>query len=225
MITVLQDQPNFPSPEQATADGIVAVGGKINAEWLSIAYPKGIFPWYDESTPPLWYSPDPRCVLLPDQVYISKSMRKVIKDQVYEVTFDHAFSQVIDRCKRTYRPGQEGTWITEELSKTLEVLHGLRLAHSIEVWHNGELAGGLYGLSMGRVFFGESMFSIKANASKAGLIQLCEWLSKWGYAIIDCQVETNHLLSMGAHNISRSDFLGVLSANVDQLPDHEAWSL
>jgi leucyl/phenylalanyl-tRNA--protein transferase len=196
----------FPPPEQAD-DGLLAVGGDLSPERLLLAYRSGIFPWYDERLPILWHSPDPRCVLLADEIHVGRSLRRVIAKGTYAVRFDGAFERVIRACKGTPRPGQDGTWITDEMESAYVTLHRLGYAHSVESWANGELAGGLYGVSLGRVFFGESMFSWQPDASKAALVALAERLRGWGFRLIDAQVPTPHTLAMGAQEWSRTRFL------------------
>jgi leucyl/phenylalanyl-tRNA--protein transferase len=196
----------FPPPEQAD-DGLLAVGGDLSPERLLLAYRSGIFPWYDERLPILWHSPDPRCVLLADEIHVGRSLRRVIAKGTYAVRFDSAFERVIRACKATPRPGQDGTWITDEMESAYVTLHRLGYAHSVESWANGELAGGLYGVSLGRVFFGESMFSWQPDASKAALVALAERLRGWGFRLIDAQVPTPHTLAMGAQEWPRARFL------------------
>jgi leucyl/phenylalanyl-tRNA---protein transferase len=200
----------FPSAERASRHGLLAVGGDLSPERLLLAYQEGIFPWFSEGEPPLWWSPDPRFVLLPEEVHISGSMKKLIGRGVFRVTFDRAFRAVIGGCRHQHRPGQRGTWITEEMEEAYCRLHELGFAHSVETWRDGELAGGLYGVSLGACFFGESMFTRVDNASKAALIHLCGSLQERRFRLIDCQVYTPHLRSLGARMIPRSRFLAIL---------------
>ena len=207
----LTDALLFPSPEQASDEGIVAVGGDLKPERVMLAYRKGIFPWFESDDFLLWWSPDPRMVLFPDQVKISKSMRAVLRKKQFEVTFNNAFDDVVEACAKVKRFGQNGTWITPGLMEVYSTLHTQGHAHSVEVWEEGVLVGGLYGVDLGTVFCGESMFSKANNASKVALISLAKELKKNKYELIDCQVPTQHLASMGAESIPRSEFLTYLS--------------
>ena len=207
----LTDALLFPSPEQASDEGIVAVGGDLKPERVMLAYRKGIFPWFESDDFLLWWSPDPRMVLFPDQVKISKSMRAVLRKKQFEVTFNKAFDGVVEACAKVKRFGQNGTWITPGLMEVYSTLHTQGHAHSVEVWEEGVLVGGLYGIDLGTVFCGESMFSKANNASKVALISLAKELKKNKYKLIDCQVPTQHLASMGAESIPRSEFLTYLS--------------
>ena len=207
----LTDALLFPSPEQASAEGIVAVGGDLLPERVMLAYRKGIFPWFESDDFLLWWSPDPRMVLFPDRIKISKSMRTVLRKKQFEVTFNKAFDQVVEACAKVKRFGQNGTWITPGLMEVYSTLHIQGHAHSVEVWEEGSLVGGLYGIDLGTVFCGESMFSKSSNASKVALIFLVKELKKNKYELIDCQVPTQHLASMGAEPISRTEFLTFLS--------------
>ena len=207
----LNDALLFPSPEQASAEGIVAVGGDLQPERVMLAYRKGIFPWFESDDFLLWWSPDPRMVLFPDRLKVSKSMRTVLRKKQFEVTFNKAFDQVVESCAKVKRFGQNGTWITPGLMEVYSSLHTQGHAHSVEVWEEGSLVGGLYGIDLGTVFCGESMFSKSSNASKVALIYLVKELKKNKYELIDCQVPTQHLASMGAEPISRTEFLTFLS--------------
>lgn len=207
----LTDALLFPSPEQASAEGIVAIGGDLQPERVMLAYRKGIFPWFESDDFLLWWSPDPRMVLFPDRLKISKSMRTVLRKKQFEVTFNRAFDQVVEACAKVKRFGQNGTWITPGLMEVYSTLHTQGHAHSVEVWEEGSLVGGLYGIDLGTVFCGESMFSKSSNASKVALISLVKELKKNKYELIDCQVPTQHLASMGAEPISRTEFLTFLS--------------
>lgn len=207
----LTDALLFPSPEQASDEGIVAVGGDLKPERVMLAYRKGIFPWFESDDFLLWWSPDPRMVLFPDQVKISKSMRAVLRKKQFEVTFNKAFDDVVEACAKVKRFGQNGTWITPGLMEVYSTLHTQGHAHSVEVWEEDFLVGGLYGIDLGTVFCGESMFSKANNASKVALISLAKELKKNKYELIDCQVPTQHLASMGAESIPRSEFLTYLS--------------
>lgn len=204
-----EDEIWFPEPGQAEEDGLLAVGGDLSAERLISAYHHGIFPWYSEETPILWYAPHERFVLFPEKVKISSTMQKLRKTGKFRITFDQAFPEVIRSCANIPRNDQPGTWITEEMRKAYINLFNLGYAHSAEVWENDQLVGGLYGVHINTVFCGESMFSKVSNASKAALIYLCQTMN---YSLIDCKVYTEHLESMGAEFISRSRYMGLLNA-------------
>lgn len=195
----------FPPPDHAAKSGLLAVGGDLSPERLLAAYREGIFPWYSEGDPILWWSPDPRFILLPDELCVSRSMRQFMKKGTLRVTFDRAFPVVISACRRP-RPGQDGTWITAEIRDAYIALHDLGFAHSVEAWREEELVGGLYGVSLGHTFFGESMFSAVPNASKTALISLVSRLKAGGFDLVDCQVETAHLAGLGARLIPRREF-------------------
>jgi leucyl/phenylalanyl-tRNA--protein transferase len=200
----------FPPVYLANKDGLLAVGGDLSAERLLLAYKNGIFPWYSKWEPIIWYSPDPRMVLFPKNLKISKSMRQIVRKNQFRVTFNQNFSEVIANCKNSYREGQGGTWITDEMEQAYINLHNLGVAKSVEVWEGNELIGGLYGIDLGHVFCGESMFSKVSNASKFAFIHLVQKLEKEHYKLIDCQVYNAHLYSLGAEEISRSEFLSYL---------------
>jgi len=206
MIFRLDKRLIFPDPALAEADGLLAVGGDLSVERLLLAYQHGVFPWYSDETPILWYAPHERFVLFPGELKLAKSLRQVLKSDKFTVTVNLAFADVIEACARAPRPGQDGTWITGEMKAAYLALHQKGHAHSIEVWQNRELAGGLYGVQVGTVFCGESMFSKMSNASKVALVQLCGM----GFSLIDCQVYTGHLASMGARMISREEYIGIL---------------
>lgn len=197
----------FPSPYEAEDDGLLAVGGDLRPERLMLAYRMGIFPWYSDDTPILWHSPAERFVLFPNELRVTKSMHQVLRSGKFRVTEDQAFERVIRACAGTVRKDQDGTWITNDMQEAYIELHRAGAAHSVEVWFDGELAGGLYGIEVGDIFCGESMFSSMSNASKVALIHLCR---EHDYRLIDCQVETTHLESMGARLIPRSDYLAYL---------------
>jgi leucyl/phenylalanyl-tRNA---protein transferase len=209
----LSDEILFPPGDHAVKSGLLAVGGDLSPERLLAAYRKGIFPWYAGGEPILWWSPDPRFVLLPDELRVSRSMRQFLRKGLVRITFDQDFQGVISACKKP-RPDQDDTWITEEMQEAYCALHELGYAHSVEVWQDGTLAGGLYGVSLGCTFFGESMFSTLPNASKAALITLVRRLRERGFAMIDCQVETAHLGSLGARPIPRREFHELLNASL-----------
>ncbi|MEP1033711.1 leucyl/phenylalanyl-tRNA--protein transferase [Ekhidna sp.] len=205
----LTDDLIFP-PVQGAEDGIVAVGGDLLPERLMIAYHSGIFPWYSEGEPIIWWSPDPRFVLFPDLLHISKSMRRVLNSDELKVTFNQDFEGVIAQCKKVPREGQKGTWITDEMQLAYIRLYELGHAKSVEVWKGEALVGGMYGVDMGKVFCGESMFSLVSNASKLALIRFIQEFQKEGGQLFDCQVHSEHLVSMGAENIDRTEFLKYL---------------
>jgi len=193
----------------AIPDDVVAIGGDLSIERLLLAYRSGIFPWFNEDEPILWWSPDPRCILYPEDLKVSKSMRPYLNQAKYSITFDQAFEDVIECCALP-RKGQDGTWITDDIMTAYNSLHRLGLAHSVEVWKDKELVGGLYGVSLGKCFFGESMFCKATNASKLALIRLMQELSRRDFHFIDCQIFNEHLGSMGAIEIPRKRFLGEL---------------
>jgi leucyl/phenylalanyl-tRNA---protein transferase len=203
----LVDEPIFPPPDYADPSGLLAVGGDLSNERLLEAYRLGIFPWYSDDQPILWWSPDPRLVLDLKDFGISRSLRKTLKKGVFQVTFDHAFEQVIQACAVVPRAAQNGTWITEEMQEAYINLHGLGYAHSVESWFGGKLAGGLYGVSLGKAFFGESMFHLKTDASKVALATLVEKLKSWDFHFIDSQMTTEHMVRLGAKELPRRIFL------------------
>ena len=205
MVFQLDERLVFPNPSLADEDGLLALGGDLSTERLLLAYRNGIFPWYSEDEPICWYSPHERFVILPNEVKISKSMLQFMRSQKFSITLNTAFSDVIASCAKALRKEQDGTWIIPEMQKAYINLHLLGCAHSVEVWQNGELVGGLYGVQIGKVFCGESMFSKVGNASKLALIWLCQNLD---VQLIDCQLHTEHLESMGAKMISREEFMG-----------------
>jgi leucyl/phenylalanyl-tRNA--protein transferase len=204
----------FPDVEESTEEGIVAVGGDLSVERLILAYSKGIFPWYSsDKSPILWWSPDPRFVLFPENLIVSKSMRPYFNQNKFQVTWDQNFEDVIINCQKIDREDQPGTWITSKMLASYIQLHKKGYAHSVEVWLGNELVGGLYGISLGKVFFGESMFAKVSNASKFGFISLVKQLKQKGFLLIDCQQETKHLESLGAAAIKRKDFIEFLKNN------------
>jgi leucyl/phenylalanyl-tRNA---protein transferase len=205
----------FPPVHEALPDGLLAIGGDLSTERLLLAYRNGIFPWY-EGDVPLWWCPDPRFVLFPAELSVSKSMQQLIKREAFEFTVNKAFPLVIHHCKQTKRAGQHGTWITDDVEKAYNEMHRLGVAHSAEAWQDGELVGGLYGIRMGNIFFGESMFSHQSNASKFAFIKLVQQLQSEGVIMIDCQVYTEHLESLGARMIDRVEFINTLKAAIAQ---------
>lgn len=205
----------FPPVEDALDDGLLAIGGDLSIERLLLAYRSGIFPWY-EGDIPLWWCPDPRFVLFPQELKVSKSMQKLLRQQAFEFTINKAFAQVIHHCKNVKRIGQLGTWITDEVEKAYILLHKKGFAHSAEVWLNNKLVGGIYGVRLGKIFFGESMFSLVSNASKYAFISYVRQLQKEGVELIDCQVYTGHLESLGARMILREEFIERLHDFIDE---------
>jgi leucyl/phenylalanyl-tRNA---protein transferase len=197
----------FPAPEEADPSGLLAVGGDLSSDRLLEAYRLGIFPWFSGDEPILWWSPDPRLVLDLDDFRISRSLRKTLKKGIFQVTFDRAFADVVRACASVPREGQAGTWITYSMQKAYLDLHRLGYAHSVEAWFDGELAGGLYGVSLGKAFFGESMFHRRSDASKVALATLVEHLKSWNFHFIDAQMTTTHLLGLGARELPRKVFL------------------
>ena len=204
-IFALDHQLSFPPPHLAEPDGLLAMGGDLSIERLLLAYRNGIFPWYD-SDPILWWSPDPRFVIFPAEFKISKTVKQLIKRQEFEFTVNKAFDEVIDACSSIFREGQDGTWINDEMMEAYIKLHAAGYAHSAEVWKDGELVGGLYGIRIGKVFFGESMFSRVSNASRYAFAKYMEQLKEEGVGLIDCQVHTPYLESMGARMIEGAEF-------------------
>ena len=211
---LLSNELYFPPVTEADEEGILAIGGDLSTQRLILAYRNGIFPWYTDDEPIIWWCPNPRFVLFPDEIKISKSMRAVIKKQTYSFTINNCFNNVIKNCKTINREGQSGTWISEEVIDAYTNLHNLGYALSAETWKNNKLVGGLYGVKMGNIFFGESMFSLSPNASKFAFIQLVQHLKNDGVKLIDCQVYTTHLESLGAKMIDRNDFMRLLEQHL-----------
>ncbi len=209
---------SFPDPRGAHGDGIVGVGGNLSPGMLISAYRQGIFPWFSEGEPVLWWSPDPRFVVFPDSLHVSRSMRKVLRQRRFEFTIDRCFEAVVESCASVERTHEDGTWITEDMQRAYKRLHEAGFAHSVETWRGGELVGGLYGVSFGRAFFGESMFSRVTNASKGAFILLSRLLFNCGFRFIDAQVYTPHLEQLGAVEVPRTEFLDQL-AEALQSPD------
>jgi leucyl/phenylalanyl-tRNA--protein transferase len=209
-IFVLDNSMSFPPAHLAGRDGLLAIGGDLSPERLLLAYRNGIFPWY-EGHDILWWSPDPRFVLFPGEIKISKSIKPLLNKNAFDFTINKAFKDVIGQCKKVYRPGQQGTWITDEVENAFIKMHELGYAHSVEVWKHGELVGGIYGLRLGKVFFGESMFSNISNASRYAFIRYTEHLKQEGIELIDCQVYTEYLESFGAKMITGKEFKKLLN--------------
>ncbi len=204
----------FPPPELAADGGVLAVGGDLSPRRLVEAYRNGIFPWYSDDDPIIWWSPDPRYVLFPDELKVSRSMRQVMKRNSFTITFDRNFRGVIEACRSRRRRHEKGTWITDDMLEAYSELHELGLAHSVEAWKDDQLAGGLYGVSLGGCFFGESMFAAVSNSSKAAFVTLVKELHSRGFTLIDCQVHTAHLESLGARAIPRAEFMRLLSESL-----------
>jgi leucyl/phenylalanyl-tRNA--protein transferase len=219
----LLDDLVFPPPDYADPSGLIAVGGDLSSERLLEAYRVGIFPWYSEDQPILWWSPDPRFVLELDQFKISRSLRKTLRRRIFHVTFDRVFEDVIAACATVSREDQSGTWITPEMREAYIKLHGLGYAHSVEAWFEGKLAGGLYGVSLGKAFFGESMFHRKTDASKVALAVLVEKLRRWNFHFIDAQMATEHMSSLGAKEISRRIFVKKLRSALRHSTKRGKW--
>ena len=205
----------FPDPGQTNGD-LIMVGGSVTAENIISAYKKGIFPWYSEKEPVVWWSLDPRFVLFPSRPHISRSLIREIRRQNYELSLDKAFREVIEGCQKIQRPGQSGTWIVEEMLEAYCELHYRGLAHSVEVWDEGELLGGLYGVSLGNCFFGESMYARRSNVSRIAFVALIGFLDDHGFGLIDCQVQTRHLGSFGAMDMPRNNFLKLLKKEISR---------
>jgi leucyl/phenylalanyl-tRNA---protein transferase len=213
----------FPPPDYADPSGLIAVGGDLSSERLLEAYRVGIFPWYSDDQPILWWSPDPRFMLELDEFKISRSLQKTLRRKVFQVTFDRVFEEVIASCSVVPREGQRGTWITQEMRDAYLELHGLGYAHSVESWFGGKLVGGLYGVSLGKAFFGESMFHHKTDASKVALATLVEKLKSWGFHFIDSQMTTEHMMSLGAKEVPRRIFLKRLQSALRHSTKRGKW--
>ena len=222
-VYLLGDEVLFPPVDHAE-NGLLAVGGDLGPERLLRAYTEGIFPWYSEGEPILWHSPDPRFVLAPDRLRVPRSLRRVLRSGIFEITLDQAFGDVIEACRTAPRPLPGGTWITFEMMQAYCELHALGFAHSVEAWVGRELAGGLYGVSLGSAFFGESMFARRDDASKVAFVTLADQLARWGNTLIDCQVETEHMARFGAENWPRKRFLQALAEALEHPTRRGPWS-
>ncbi len=219
------DEISFPPPEYANEEGILAVGGDLSPERLLLAYQIGLFPWYDPKDPILWWSPDPRFVLFPKDLKVAKSMRPYFNQKKFNLTVDQHFETIVRACQKQRRKGQSGgTWISNDIVTAYTKLHQMGFAHSVEVWQNETIVGGLYGISLGKCFFGESMFSTVSNASKFALISLSKRLEELGFWMIDCQQATNHLKSMGGQSIPRAEFLDYMEKNKWEETIRGSWS-
>ena len=224
-VYLLTNELIFPPPHLASEEGLLAVGGDLSQERLLLAYRMGIFPWYSDNEPILWWSPDPRLVLYLREFHISKTLKKIIKKGVFQITMDTAFEKVIRACARVHAKDDGGTWIVDDMVKAYQKLHMSGYAHSVETWHEGELVGGLYGVSLGGSFFGESMFSVISNASSAALVALAGHLKEKSFDMIDCQVTTTHLKKFGAREVPRNRFLKQLKESVSKPTIKGVWSL
>lgn len=226
MLPWLNTVQDLPPVAQALSEppGLLAVGGSLSAEWLITAYTKGVFPWFNRDQPILWWSPDPRMVLFPEELHISHSLKRVLLKRRYEIRLDTAFEQVMEGCSQP-RAGQAGTWISPQMISAYTQLHHLGVAHSVETWINDELAGGLYGVALGRVFYGESMFTRVPDASKIAFVHLVRQLQRWHFRVIDCQMNTAHLARFGAREIARQDFIQLLAEGVPMPAVALPWQL
>lgn len=214
----------FPDPRLADPSGLLGVGGDLHPARVLLAYRMGIFPWFNEGDPILWHCPDPRVVLYPEEMHVPRSLGKRIRQERYRITMNQAFDQVIRACSETYRPGQGGTWITRGMERTYRALHQADLAHSIEAWEGEQLVGGLYGVSIGDVFAGESMFARAPDASKVAFVHFVRQFQRWGGRLIDCQVQTEHLKRFGARPISRDAYLQALVDGRDRMLHSGPWT-
>jgi leucyl/phenylalanyl-tRNA--protein transferase len=215
----------FPDPSLAEEDGLLAVGGDLSTERLLEAYAAGIFPWFNEGSPILWWSPDPRLVLFPEELHVSASLARTLRRGRFRIATDTAFGEVIRGCAHSRRDGQQGTWITDEMIAAYEELHRLGFAHSFEAWSGERLVGGLYGVGLGGAFFGESMFSLEPDASKAAFVRGVEHLVRLGVELVDCQVRTDHLVRLGAREIPRHQFLDRLDGLLARPTPRGTWRL
>jgi leucyl/phenylalanyl-tRNA--protein transferase len=221
----LDDRPLFPPGELAGPDGLLAIGGDLSPQRLLLAYSRGLFPWPHDGLPLMWFCPDPRMVIVPQELRVSRSLRARLRQGQYQVRFDTDFAGVVAACAGTPRPGQDGTWITPEIQRAYLRLHEMGLAHSVETWDDGRLVGGLYGVSLGAAFFGESMFASARDASKVALVALAARLEGWGFRFIDCQMSTDHLRSLGGQEWSRVAFLDALEEALHHPTRQGPWTL
>ncbi len=221
----LSERIDFPPPWLARSDGLLCVGGDLTSKRLILAYKNGIFPWFSQNEPILWWSPDPRLVLFPQNINISKSLKKTIKKNQFSIRVNTAFEQTILSCAKPRNGKEDGTWLVEDMIEAYVELHQHGYAHSVETWNKDRLVGGLYGVCIGGTFFGESMFSFENNASKVALVALSKHLENHNFDLIDCQVTTDHLLSMGAKEISRTKFLEIISHSVQRKYNQDIWNL
>lgn len=224
-VFLLSDNLTFPPAHFARKDGLLAIGGDLSQERLLLAYRSGIFPWYSPGEPILWWSPDPRLVIYPDEIHISRSLKKTIKKQHFQITTDNAFSQVIEACAKSRLDLNQQTWIVPEMIQAYQRLHQSGYAHSVEAWCNGRLAGGLYGLALGKIFSGESMFTYNTDASKTAFVYLAAFVKALGFQMIDCQVRTQHLIRFGGREIPRRIFLNQLKKALEFNDLRGKWNL
>jgi leucyl/phenylalanyl-tRNA---protein transferase len=224
-VFLLSDNIKFPPPHFARKDGLLAIGGDLSRERLLLAYRKGIFPWYSDGEPILWWSPDPRLVLYPEELRVSRSLKRTIRKERFQITMDKEFYKVIQSCAEIRLNKKQPTWIVPEMINAYCQLHKSGYAHSVEAWHRGKLAGGLYGLALGKCFSGESMFTQVKDASKVAFVYLVIFLKSLGFQLIDCQVKTSHLMSFGAREISRKTFLQHLEKALDISQASGKWNL
>ena len=220
----LSDALIFPPPQLADPEGLLAVGGDLSVERLKLAYSMGIFPWYNEGDPILWWSPEPRLLMPLDGLYISSRLARTIRQGRFNCTFDEDFDAVIEGCATARGPGRDGTWITGEMQEAYINLHRAGFAHSVEVWRGKQLVGGMYGVSLGGAFFGESMFSLESNASKIAFAALMERLNAWGFTIMDCQMPNPHLLRLGGREVTRERFLAKLDKALKKPTRSRSWA-
>ncbi len=220
----LSEHLEFPPAWLARADGLLCIGGDLTPDRLILAYQKGIFPWYSETEPILWWSPDPRLILFPKRIKVARSLKKKIRKNIFTITIDNAFKSVIASCSRPRGKPNEGTWLVSEMIEAYIRLHEIGIAHSVEAWHEDRLVGGLYGVCLGHSFFGESMFSLESDASKVALVSLANHLRRHRFSFIDCQVSSSHLINMGAVEISRHSFLNLLSQAIQTEVMTDVWN-
>ncbi len=223
ILPLSKDPTAFPDPRSASDEGLLAYGGDLSSHRLIAAYKKGIFPWYSQGDPILWWSPNPRLLLYPENFKVRKSFRRVLRSGKFTVTFDKRFSDVIKQCATVYREGQESTWIVSEIEEAYIRLHEEGFAHSVEVYKEGKLVGGLYGIALGKAFFGESMFSLVPDASKVAFKALSDVLGSRGYDFIDCQMKTDHMIGLGAEVVERDIFLDALEETLEKPTDFGSW--
>ena len=223
-VFLLSDKIVFPSPHLASEQGLLAMGGDLSQKRLMLAYSMGIFPWYSDNEPIMWWSPDPRLVLYPREIRISKTLKKIIKKKMFQVTMDSNFVQVITQCAKVRLEKNEGTWLVKDMIDAYCRLHESGFAHSVEAWQKDELVGGLYGISLGRCFFGESMFTLASNASNVALVKLVEYLNSLSFDMIDCQTTTEHLVRFGAREMPREHFLRKLEKSLHTPTLRGKWS-
>ncbi len=223
-VYLLDEEPVFPHPSLADDEGLLAVGGDLSPQRLLQAYANGIYPWYSEDDPIMWWSPNPRCILYPHKLIVSDSLRRKVEKGVFDIRFDTNFAAVISACANVERPGQYGTWITDEIQEAYVRLHELGFAHSVESYLDGELVGGLYGISLGDAFFGESMFHTVSDASKVAFVHLVEKVKSWKFSFIDNQQVTSHLLSLGAETVTRDCFLDMLEKIMQKTTHRGSWT-